>query len=362
MSIDPWSSEIIEDYEKLFVEFGLKRISEEIKSNLKHWSFERSIVIGHRDFEKVYNRIMSGRPFINMTGIATSGELHFGHKVIVDVFKFFKDSGGRNYFAICDIDAYVSRPDSRVPSLEVAKKYAVENLSHVLALGLKEKDVYVQSRKERRYYEFAFEVSKKITESTFRAIYGHLDLGKIAANLLQYADILHPQLPEYEGKMPSITVIAAEQDPHIRAVRDLAARLPYDFEPPSALIVVHLSGLKAGKKMSKSDPETCIFLSDPPKVAAEKIMNAFTGGQPTVAEQKKLGGNPNICKVYEFLKFNYPFSVRLRELYEDCIVGRMMCGDCKLLTAEFVREFLENHQEKLKTTTEIAKRIVYGEV
>jgi len=362
LGIDPWGSEVIEDYEKLFAEFGLKRISEEVRSNLKHLSFERNIVIGHRDFEKVYDRITSRRPFINMTGIATSGELHFGHKVIVDIFKFFKDNGGRNYFAICDIDAYVSRPDSRVPSLEVAKEYAVENLSHVLALGLDEKDVYVQSRKERRYYEFAFEVSKKITESTFRAIYGHLDLGKIAANLLQYADILHPQLPEYEGKMPSITVIAAEQDPHLRAVRDLATRLPYDFELPSALIIVHLSGLKAGKKMSKSDPETCIFLGDPPKVAAEKIMNAFTGGQPTIAEQRRLGGNPNICKIYEFLKFNYPFSDKLRKIWEDCITGKIICGDCKLLTAEFVEEFLENHHEKLKTTVEVAKRIIYGEV
>jgi tryptophanyl-tRNA synthetase len=148
----------------------------------------------------------------------------------------------------------------------------------------------------------------------------------------------------------------------MRAVRDLATRLPYDFEPPSALIVVHLSGLKAGKKMSKSDPETCIFLGDSPKVAAGKIMNAFTGGQPTVAEQKRLGGNPNVCKVYEFLKFNYPFSDRLRKIWEDCIAGRIVCGDCKLFAAEFVERFLENHHEKLKTTVEVAKRIVYGEV
>ncbi|MCD6444234.1 tryptophan--tRNA ligase [Candidatus Bathyarchaeota archaeon] len=360
MSIDPWGSEIIEDYERIFVDFGVKRIPEHIRTGLKHISFERGIVIGHRDFEKVYQRIVSGRPFINMTGIATSGELHFGHKMIIDIFKFFKDCGGRNYFAICDIDAYVSRPDSRIPSLEVAKKYAVENLSHALALGLDEKDVYVQSRKERRYYEFAFELSKKITESAFRAIYGHLDIGKVAANLLQYADILHPQLPEYEGKMPSVTVIAAEQDPHIRAVRDIAARLPYDFELPSALIIVHLPGLKAGRKMSKSEPETCIFLKDAPEVAARKIMNAFTGGQPTVEEQRKLGGKPEICRVYEFLKFNHPDSAMLRKMYEDCVSGRILCGECKLLTAEFVKQFLERHREKLKDAVELAERIVYG--
>jgi len=91
LSIDPWGSEIIEDYERIFVDFGVKRIPEYIRTGLKHISFERGIVIGHRDFEKVYQRIVSGRPFINMTGIATSGELHFGHKMIIDIFKFFKD-------------------------------------------------------------------------------------------------------------------------------------------------------------------------------------------------------------------------------------------------------------------------------
>ena len=78
-----------------------------------------------------------------------------------------------------------------------AKEYAVDVVAHLLALGLTKEEIYVQSKKEQRYYEFAFEISKKITENEFKAIYGHLNLGKVSANLLQYADILHLQLKEY---------------------------------------------------------------------------------------------------------------------------------------------------------------------
>lgn len=361
--IDPWGALVFENYEKLFKEFGVEKIPEKMRKELKHFTFERNIVLGHRDFDKVFERIKNRQPFINMTGIATSGELHFGHKLIVDVFSFFKSCGARNYFGICDIDAYTSRPDNKVPSLKKAKEYAVENLSHVLALGLEPKDVFVQSKKEQRYYEFTLEISKKITESTFRAIYGHLDLGKVAANLLQYADILHPQLPEYEGKMPSVTVIAFEQDPHLRAVRDLAQKLKsvgYDFEVPSALFVQHLSGLQEGVKMSKTVPGSAIFLGDSPKEAAKKIMNAVDGGRKTAKEQRKLGGQPNICKVYEFMKFNDPDSKRLKKMYTDCIEGKILCGECKQVCAKIVEEFMERHHEKLEKTKEIARQIIFG--
>lgn len=361
--IDPWGAVEFKDYEKLFKEFGVKKISEKMRRELKHFIFERKIIIGHRDFEKVFERIKKRQPFINMTGIATSGELHFGHKLIVDAFLFFKECGGKSYFAICDIDAYTSRPDSKVPTLMKAKEYAVENLSHILALGLKPEDIYIQSKKDQRYYEFAFELSKKITESTYRAIYGSLDLGKVSANLLQYADILHPQLPEYEGKMPSVTVIGFEQDPHLRAIRDVAQRLQsvgYDFELPSALFVQHLSGLLEGVKMSKTISGSAIFLGDSPDVAAKKIMNAIDGGRKTAEEQKRLGGRPDVCKVYEFMKFNDPDSKRVKKMYSDCIEGKILCGECKQIRGEIIKKFMEKHHEKLGETKELAKQMVFG--
>ncbi len=169
-SIDPWGGKAITDYEHVFKEFGLARFPEKISEKLNHRFFERKIVVAQRDFEKVFARIGQKKPFINITGIASSGNYHFGHKVDIDLFMFFKSLGARNYFSVSDIDAYCSRDDSKIPSLKKAKEFAVSNVQDLLAMGLNEKDLYVQSRKENRYFEFAFEASKKITRNTFEAV------------------------------------------------------------------------------------------------------------------------------------------------------------------------------------------------
>ncbi len=358
--IDAWGSSEIgkKDYSHVFKEFGLSAFPASMAKNLGHFFFERGIVIAHRDFAKVFDRIQKKEPFVNMTGIAASGKMHFGHKSDVDLFMFFKKMGAKNYFAVCDIDGYVSRP--KVKSIKDAKEYAVENLSHCLALGLSEKDVYVQSRKPPRYYEFSLELSKKITKSTFEAIYGQVDMGKVAANFLQYGDILHPQLPEFEGRMPSVTGIGLEQDPHARATRDIARRLGYDLEMPSFVYFRHQGGLQEGSKMSSSQSDTAIFLGDSPKDARRKIMSAFTGGQPTLKEQREKGGNPEACRVCEMLRHHYPDTKKYSGIIEDYKSGKLLDRENKEFTAQFLEEFLEKHHEKVVENTPLAKEIVYG--
>ena len=54
---------------------------------------------------------------------------------------------GNPHFAVSDIDAFLSRPDEKIPDLKTAKKWAVQNTQDLLALGLEEDDIYVQSRK-----------------------------------------------------------------------------------------------------------------------------------------------------------------------------------------------------------------------
>ncbi|MBW2974338.1 tryptophan--tRNA ligase [Candidatus Woesearchaeota archaeon] len=356
--IDPWSSAEISDYGHVFERFGLDRFPDSYRNKLKNRLFERGIITAHRDFQRIMQRIEAKKPFINMTGIATSGPLHFGHKVDIDLFVFFKSLGARNYFSVSDIDAYVSRP--KIKAMKDAKEIAVSNLAHILALGLEEKDVYTQSRKEQRYYAFAFEISKKITEKTYQAIYGHTDLGKISAVLLQIADILHPQLEEYEGKMPSITGIGLEQDPHAKITRDTARRLPYGIEMPSFIHFQHQSGLQQGKKMSSSEPDTAIFLDDKPEEVKRKISRAFTGGRDTVQEQREKGGNPDVCKVYELYKFHHPDSKFVGNIYKDCKAGKLTCGEDKKTCIMFINALLKEHQARAREKMPAAKRIVFG--
>jgi tryptophanyl-tRNA synthetase len=230
----------------------------------------------------------------------------------------------------------------------------------VLALGLDKKDVYIQSRMIPRYYEFTLELSKKITFNTFEAIYGQLDMGKVAANFLQYADILHGQLPEWDGPMPSITAIGIEQDPHLRATRDIAKRLPYRLEPPSSIYIVHQPGLTENMKMSSSIPASAIFLNDTPEVAKRKIMDAFSGGQATIAEHRKLGGNPEVDRAYQMLRFHHPDDKKVEKLHHDFKSGALLSGELKQICAEWVLKFLKDHQAKYKKFEPVARKMIYG--
>lgn len=356
MLIDPWGSKSLEKYDHVFNKFGLSKFPEDKKLN--HYVFSRGLVIAHRDFDKVFNCIKGKKAFINMTGIASSGRFHLGHKFDVDVFKFFKSVGGRNYFAIADIDGYTSRKNLK--NMEQAKELAVKNLAHVLALGLSKKDVYVQSRKGPEYYTLALETSKKITENMFKSVYGHLDIGKIIANLLQYADILHPQLKSYEGKMPSLTGIGLDQDPHAKLCRDVAKRLSYNFEMPSFLYFKHQGGLKEGFKMSSSEPETAIFLDDSIDEMKRKVKGAFSGGRDSLEEHRKLGGVPEKDKAYEVLLFHHPSDKFVGKIYRDYKSGKLLSGELKEICIEFLVKFLKDHQAKVRKNEKIAKKIVYG--
>ncbi len=354
--LDPWGSLEVSDYEKVFKQFGLSKIHS--KLHLDHYLFRRNIIIAHREFEKVFKRIKSKSAFINMTGIASSGPLHLGHKLDIDLFVLFSKFTKKNYFAIADIDAYVSRP--KINTLRMAKDIAVNNIAHALALGIPKNSVYLQSKKDSSYYTFTLSLSKKITENMFRAVYGHLDVGKMAANLLQYADIIHPQLEK--GKMPSITCIGVDQDPHAKLTRDLARRIDENVELPSFIYFKHQSGLQQGKKMSASEPDTAILLDDKIPEVKRKIAKTFTGGRDTEAEQRKKGGNPDICKIYEIQLFHNPDDKTVQDIYSKCRKGKLMCGDCKKLCLKFLSNFLKKHQKKLNSTAKIAKKIVYSSV
>ncbi|PIN85275.1 MAG: tryptophan--tRNA ligase [Candidatus Diapherotrites archaeon CG11_big_fil_rev_8_21_14_0_20_37_9] len=358
--IDPWGSLKIKDYEHVFTKFGLKELPKKVSQEMDHYLFDREIIIAHRDFDRVLKRINSKEGFVNITGIAASGPYHLGHKVDIDLFKLFKKKGGRSYFTVADLDAFLSRPDAKVPTLDVARKWAVKNVADLLALGLNREDIYVQSRYKPRYYSFAFELSKKITKNTFEAVYGHVDLGKIGANFMQYADILHPQLEEFGGPAPSITGIGLDQDPHARLTRDIAKRLPYNLEVPSFIFFRHQSGLQPGMKMSTSQPESALFLDDVPKDAEKKIRRAFSGGQPTLEEHRKKGGNLEIDLVFEMLKFHYHDTKELMKIGAEFSEGKMLASDMKQFAIDFFVPFLKEHQALVKDNLEKAEKIVYG--
>lgn len=354
--VTPWEVKGEINYDKLVKEFGLKPLHHLPKQFEKSLLFRRGIVFAHRDFKKIAEAIEQKKPFAMMTGLMPSGKFHFGHKLVADQILFYQSLGAKIYLAVADIEAY----NSRNPDMKELRDVAIkEYLTNYIALGLKLKncDFYFQSKrsndgkKANAYYSLANMLARHATFNEFKAVYGEISPGKISSSLLQAADMLHPQLPEFEGKpIPTIIPVGADQDPHLRLARDISKRIKeFKFTQISSTYLKFLPGLK-GEKMSSSDPFTHIALTDSPEEAAKKIKKyAFSGGQPTLEEHRKKGGNPDIDVSFQMLKFGLePDDKKLKKIHDDYRSGKLLTGELKDILIKKMTEFLKQHQQKRK--------------
>jgi tryptophanyl-tRNA synthetase len=146
---------------------------------------------------------------------------------------------------------------------------------------------------------------------------------------------------------PVLIPLGVDQDPHFRITRDVAPRIG---RPKPALIhnimIPSLSG--PGGKMSASEESGTIYTTDAPEVVKKKINKyAFSGGQPTVEEHRKLGGNPDIDVSYQYLRiFFEPDDKKIKQIYDDYKSGKLLTGELKSMLIEKVTKFLEAHQQK----------------
>jgi tryptophanyl-tRNA synthetase len=123
----------------------------------------------------------------------------------------------------------------------------------------------------------------------------------------------------------------------------------YGFYLPSSAYNMFMTGLTGGK-MSSSVPESVIMLNDDPKEGYKKVMNAKTGGAVSLEEQKKNGGRPEICTVYELMLYHLiEDDEELKEIFMTCKDGSRMCGDCKKYAANLMEKFLSGLIKRRRT-------------
>ncbi|HDN83581.1 MAG TPA: tryptophan--tRNA ligase [Candidatus Altiarchaeales archaeon] len=351
--IDPWGSAEVKDYRFLMEKFGIQPFEKFKKLFEDNLYVRRGIIFGHRDFDKIIDAIKKKEKFFMITGLMPSGKFHLGHKMVADQMVFYQKLGAKIFICSADIEAYLMRN----MDLEMCRRITAEEyLANYMALGLDLKKInfWFQSNYRVEYYRFRDQLSKKVTLNELRAIYGDISPAKIISVLSQCADILHPQLPELLGPSPSVVPVGPDQDPHIRLTRDLASRFQTEFRLilPAATYHKFMRGLDGGK-MSSSKPSSYIALSDKPKEAIQKIMNAITGGRATVSEQRDLGGVPEKCAVYDLYFYHLvEDDKKLVEIYHDCRSGNLICGECKAKCSDLMAKFLDKHQKKLSAAKE----------
>lgn len=421
-ALDPWGAVKIDNYSKLFDEFGISRFDdllEKIKN--PHRYMRRRVIFGHRNYDSVLGAILSKKPFAALSGFMPSGKAHLGHKMVMEELIWHQQQGGEVFLAIADMEAHAVRGKSWKECRELGLN---EYILSAIALGLESgAHIYFQSD-FNLVKDLSFELGIKTNFSELSAIYGFsggTNISHMVSTLTQSADILHPQLKELGGPKPVVIPVGPDQDPHIRltrgiayktnmflveergienrfisvrgkaapreALKEIARRIGgklyeehvdtskmtlgevesvvreveikhggYAFMPPASTYHKFMTGLQGGK-MSSSIPESYIALTDKPEDGAKKVMRAITGGRISIDEQKKFGGEPYKCSIYELLLYHLiEDDNELVEVYKNCIDGTHICGDCKKFTAELMSRFLKDHQEKRELAKEKLKK------
>lgn len=348
----------VTDYDRLMKVFGVEPITDEILSMLpsRHKLLEIGYFFAHRDFDKVLREWKEGKEFAILTGRGPSNYMHLGHLIIFDFVKWLQDVARVPVFIpLSDDEKYVFL---KIDDLRQGRKLAYSNALDILALGFDEKktNLFISSM-FHEVYEIAIKISVEVTLNEVKAVFGFSDSdnpGKYFYACIQAAHILYPTLRKgYRSLVP----IAIDQDPYMRLSRDIATRIK--VPKPAAIHSKYLPGL-TGEPMSSSKPETAIFLNDPPKVIKKKIWRALTGGRPTLEEQRKYGGEPEKCVVFQWLQAFVLTPKEAEEWKEKCKSGEIVCGDCKRKLYEALVERLrEHHKKKLEIADKVDKYFMH---
>ena len=188
--IDPWGSELVEDYEKIVKDFGLEIFDSKLFPKPNR-IMRRGVVFAGRDLKQIADAIKNKKRFYVLSGIMPTAErIHFGNKMVVENIRYFQEHGADTYILVADLESAAARG----VSLEEARKRALNfHIPSFIALGLdpKKTKFYFQSE-NIKVVHIASEASKKVTANEFKAIYGSLEPGKIYSAFTQVGDILYP--------------------------------------------------------------------------------------------------------------------------------------------------------------------------
>jgi tryptophanyl-tRNA synthetase len=350
--VTPWKVEGEVDYSKLIKEFGTAPLTPTLLNQIKkhtqdlHLYLRRGLFFSHRNLDWILNKYEKGEKFFLYTGRGPSGHTHIGHLVPWIFTKHLQDKFRADVlFQLTDDEKSLVKPNL---DLDTTTSLAYENMLDVIAIGFKAKktQIFINTIHANLLYPLSVKIAKHVTLSTAKAIFGFKDSSNIGINFFPAMQAAPAFLPSIKAKknIPCLIPCAIDQDPYWRIARDVAPKL--GFYKPAAIHSKFLPGLKGDSKMSSSIEGSCIYTTDTKEDVEQKIKNTFTGGQASIAEQKKLGGLPEKCIVYTWLYYLFEEDDRqIKEVYKRCKSGSLMCGDCKQGLACKIITFLKKHQK-----------------
>ncbi|KAF8426977.1 hypothetical protein EV426DRAFT_686507 [Tirmania nivea] len=296
------------DYGRLIKQFGTQRIGPELLERFEkatghrpHILLRRGMFFSHRNLELILERYEKGLPFflVHRTGW------------LQDVFDV------PLVIMLTDDEKYLFRQKLEISDV---KKFTRENVADIIAVGFDVKKTFIFS-------DFDFMGG---------AFYENIDcIGKIHFASVQAATAFSSTFPHIFGtdpkkntRIPSLIPCAIDQDPYFRLTRDVATRLKYI--KPALMHSLPRSARARKKKINKY---------------------AFSGGQPTLEEQRKYGGNPDVDVSFQYLSFFLESDEELARIRETYVKGELTSGELKAKCIKELQDFVGGFQERRKAVT-----------
>ncbi|KAK6481551.1 tryptophan--tRNA ligase [Huso huso] len=380
--VDPWTVATSNakgiDYEKLIVRFGSSKIEAELIERMErvtgqkaHRFLRRGIFFSHRrvqqpspsalDMHQILDAYENKKSFYLYTGRGPSSEaMHMGHLIPFIFTKWLQD--------VFDIPLVIQLTDDekylwKDLTLEDCHRYAVENAKDIIACGFDVNKTFIFSDLDYMgmssgFYRNVVKIQKHVTFNQVKGIFGFTDsdcIGKISFPAIQAAPSFSTSFPQiFNGRKDIQCLIpcAIDQDPYFRMTRDVAPRIGYP--KPALLHSTFFPALQGAQtKMSASDPNSSIFLTDTAKQIKNKInKHAFSGGKDTVEEHRKHGGDADVDVSFMYLTFFLEDDEKLEQIRQDYTSGALLTGELKKCLIETLQPMITQHQERRKQVTD----------
>jgi len=184
-------------------------------------------------------------------------------------------------------------------------------------------------------------------KGAFGFVESEIHCGKVAFPAIQAAPSFSTSFPRiFNGRkdIPCLIPCAVDQDPYFRLTRDISEKLGY--KKPALIHSKFFPALQGTQaKMSSSDPNSAIFVTDSPAQIKNKISKyAFSGGAATVEEHRQLGGNCEVDVAYQYLTFFLDDDVRLQQIHDDYTSGKLLTGEIKQILIDTITPIMLQHQ------------------
>lgn len=362
--VTPWNvSETALNYDKLIMEFGCKKIDDNLIERIEkvtgkpaHHLIRRGLVFAHRDLDQILDRFEKNEPFYLYTGRGPSTKsLHIGHVIPFLLSKYLQD--------MFDVPLVIQITDDekflfKNLDIESTKNFAIENVKDIIAFGFNPEKTFIFSNIDvfdkpkngdtglNNFFQRELMLSKEISFNEGSKIFG-FDLN---SNLGQITFPVRQILPCYFNtfnflkKCICLVPAALDQDPYFRLARDKSKY--FGCDKPACIYSGFLPSLRNLGKMSNSASHT-IFLDDSLEEVATKIHKyAFSGGKDTLAEHREFGGDTDKDTAFQYLRYFLEDDTELKTIEMAYRSGKMTSKEMKQRCVEEIQAFIEEFKKR----------------